>query len=210
MKIFAYGTLKEGGILHKHMKGARFVKKRKIHGYALYLAPDETYPLLYYTGEKKDVVVGELWQISEKIKRRLDTYEEGYVLKKLLKSPIMTYYPNYDIKHLSRLIPTNRQGRFEFDVREGYYTGYNVTGVIAFPEEKPARKTKKKGAAKDDGTQTAKKHSKTGTQSPAQERRAEASLHIVTTETETRLIPLKRTAAQRQTDSYARDGGKRS
>ncbi|MBY0406536.1 MAG: gamma-glutamylcyclotransferase [Rickettsiales bacterium] len=150
MKIFAYGTLKKGGVLHKHMEGARYIKKRKIHGYVLYLAPDETYPLLYHTGDKKDVVIGELWQINEKIKRKLDTYEEGYVLKKLLKSPILTYYPNYDIKHLSRLIPKNKHGKYEFNVKEEYYAGFNITGVIAGKDtdEKP----KKKAVAKSEKT----------------------------------------------------------
>jgi gamma-glutamylcyclotransferase (GGCT)/AIG2-like uncharacterized protein YtfP len=149
MKIFAYGTLKKGGVLHKHMKGAKYVKKRKIHGYVLYLAPDETYPLLYHTGDKKDVVVGELWQINEKIKRRLDKYEEGYVLKKLLKSPILTYYPNYDIKHLSRMIPKNEHGKFEFNVREFYYMGFNVTGMIAHQEQAPKEEPKTEKGLKE-------------------------------------------------------------
>lgn len=158
MKIFAYGTLKKGGVLHEHMGDAKFVKKRKIHGYVLYLAPDETYPLLYHTGDKKDVVVGELWQINEKIKHKLDKYEEGYVLKKLLKSPILTYYPNYDIKHLSRMIPKNKHGKFEFNVREAYYAGFNITGEIAAhmlqeekAKKKTARKHEKEKADKDKG-----------------------------------------------------------
>ena len=104
MKIFVYGTLKKNGILHKHMEGAKYIRKRKIAGYVLYLSPDETYPLLYYTGDKKDVVVGELWKINDKIKHKLDKYEDGYVLKKLLESPIMTYYPNFDIKHICKKI----------------------------------------------------------------------------------------------------------
>ena len=124
MKIFAYGTLKKGGILHKHMEGAEFVKKKKLVGYVLYLSPDETYPLLYRTGKKKDVVVGELWKIDEQIKKRLDTYEEGYVLKKLLKSPIMTYYPSFDITHICQPIPTNAKGYYDFKVRKGYYKGF--------------------------------------------------------------------------------------
>ncbi len=125
MKIFAYGTLKKKGILHKHMEGATFIRKRKIHGYELYLAPDETYPLLYFTGNKKDVVVGELWQIDKRIKRKLDKHEEGYVLKKLLKSPIMTYYPNFDIKHLCKKIPKNKHGKYEFNVKKDFYIGFN-------------------------------------------------------------------------------------
>ncbi len=124
MKIFAYGTLKKGGLLHKHMEGAKFIRKKKITGYVLYLAPNETYPLLYYTGRKKDVVVGELWKINRKIKRKLDKYEEGYVLKKLLKSPVMTYYPNFDIKHLCRPIPVNREGQYSFNVTKDFYKGF--------------------------------------------------------------------------------------
>src|ERR1700743_459922 len=111
MKIFAYGTLKKGGILHKHMDGAKFLKKKKLRGYVLYLAPDETYPLLYFTGDEKDIVTGELWKINKKIKRKLDTYEQGYVLKKLMKSPIMTYYPDFDIKHICKMIPKNKRGK---------------------------------------------------------------------------------------------------
>lgn len=124
MKIFAYGTLKKGGVLHKHMEGAAFIKKKKISGYVLYLAPDETYPLLYYTGSEKDMVVGELWKIDKEIKRRLDEYEQGYVLKKLLKLPMMTYYPDFDIKHLCRKIPKNKRGRYEFNVKKDYYKGF--------------------------------------------------------------------------------------
>lgn len=124
MKVFAYGTLKKGGILHRHMEGAVFMRKKKIHGYVLYLSPDETYPLLYYTGKKNDVVLGELWKIDKKIKRKLDEHEEGYVLKKLLKSPIMTYYPSLDIKHNCRKIPKNKHGKYEFNVKEGFYKGF--------------------------------------------------------------------------------------
>lgn len=124
MKIFVYGTLKKGGVLHVHMEGARFVKKKKIRGYALYLAPNEIYPLLYYTGNKKDIVVGEIWRIDRAIKKRLDQYEQGYVLKRVLKMPIMTYYPDFDITHICRRIPKNKKGRYEFNVEEGFYAGF--------------------------------------------------------------------------------------
>lgn len=124
MKIFAYGTLKKGGILYKHMEGAKYLRKKKLVGYVLYLAPDETYPLLYYTGKKKDVVLGELWKIDKKIKKKLDKHEEGYVLKKLMDSPIMTYYPNFDIKHTCKKIPKNKSGKYEFNVQEGFYKGF--------------------------------------------------------------------------------------
>ena len=124
MKIFAYGTLKRGGILHKHMEGASFMRKKKITGYVLYLAPDETYPLLYFTGNEKDVVLGELWKIDKEMKKRLDEHEEGYVLKKLLKSPVMTYYPNFDIKHLCKRIPKNKSGKYEFNIKPEHYKGF--------------------------------------------------------------------------------------
>lgn len=124
MKIFAYGTLKKDGVLHKHMKGAKLIRKKKLSGYVLYLAPDETYPLLYFTGNNKDIVVGELWKIDKTIKRKLDKYEEGYVLKKLLKSPIMTYYPNFDIKHLCKKIPKNKQGKYDFNIEQDFYKGF--------------------------------------------------------------------------------------
>lgn len=130
MKIFAYGTLKKGGILHKYMNGAKYIQKKKISGYVLYLAPDETYPLLYYTGNKKDVVVGELWKISKKIKRELDKHEEGYVLKKLMKLPVMTYYPNFDIKHLCKKIPKNKAGKYEFNVEKDFYKNYRAVSII--------------------------------------------------------------------------------
>lgn len=130
MKIFAYGTLKQGGILHKHMKDAKYIKQKKISGYVLYLAPNETYPLLYYTGNKKDVVVGEMWKIDKKIKSKLDKYEEGYVLKKIMKSPIMTYYPNFDIKHLCKKIPKNSDGNYEFNVKKDFYKDYELISII--------------------------------------------------------------------------------
>ncbi len=131
MKIFAYGTLKKGGVLHKHMKSAKFLRKKKLTGYVLYLAPDETYPLLYYTGKKKDVVLGELWKIDKKIKRKLDQHEEGYVLKKLMNSPIMTYYPNFDIKHVCRKIPKNKRGKYDFNVAKDYYKGFYRLSAVA-------------------------------------------------------------------------------
>ena len=137
MKIFAYGTLKKGGILHKHMKNAKFIKDKKITGYVLYLAPDETYPLLYYTGDKNDVVVGELWKVSKKTKEILDGYEEGYVLKKLMKLPIMTYYPNFDIKHLCKKIARNKDGEYEFNIEKDFYKG-TYSGKIL-----PAKKSEK-------------------------------------------------------------------
>ncbi len=124
MKIFAYGTLKKDGMLHRYMDGAEYIEKKKLHGYVLYLAPNETYPLLYYTGKKNDVVVGEIWRITKKMKKELDRHEEGYMLKKMLKSPIMTYYPDFDIKHLCKKIPKNKRGHYEFNVEEGYYRGF--------------------------------------------------------------------------------------
>src|SRR5579871_3532456 len=110
MKIFAYGTLKKGGILHKYMKGAKFLRKKKLVGYVLYLAPNETYPLLYFTGRKDDIVTGELWKIDKKIKRELDKHEQGYILKKLMKLPVLTYYPDFDITHMCKKIPKNKRG----------------------------------------------------------------------------------------------------
>jgi gamma-glutamylcyclotransferase (GGCT)/AIG2-like uncharacterized protein YtfP len=130
MKIFTYGTLKQGGILHKYMKDAKYIKQKKISGYVLYLAPNKIYPLLYYTGNKKDVVVGEIWKINKKNKSKLDKYEEGYLLKKLMKSPIMTYYPNFDIKHLCDKIPKNSDGRYEFNVEMDFYKEYNSISMI--------------------------------------------------------------------------------
>lgn len=126
MKIFVYGTLKKKGIGHKHMGAGKYIRRKRISGYVLYLAPDETYPLLYYTGDKNDVVVGELWKINKKIKRKqLDEYEEGYVLKKLLKSPIVTYYPNFDIRHICKRIPKNKRGEYEFNVAKNFYRGFH-------------------------------------------------------------------------------------
>lgn len=124
MKIFVYGTLKKGGILHKHMQDAKYLKSKKIFGYVLYLAPDETYPLLYYTGNKDDVVVGEMWKVKKKIRFLLDKHEGGYLLKKLLKMPIVTYYPEFDIKHLCKKVPKNSRGYYEFNVKEGFYKGF--------------------------------------------------------------------------------------
>lgn len=124
MKIFAYGTLKKNGVLHRYMNGTKFIKKKKLHGYVLYLAPNETYPLLYYTGDKKDVVLGEIWKIDKKTKKILDKHEEGYVLKKLMDHPIMTYYPDFDIKHICKKIPKNKNGKYEFNVVKDYYKGF--------------------------------------------------------------------------------------
>lgn len=140
MKIFVYGTLKKGGILHKHMDGAKFIKKKSITGYVLYLSPDETYPLLYFTGKKKDVVIGELWKIDKKLKGKLDKYEEGYVLKKLLKSQFMTYYPAFDVKHTCEKIPVTEKGKYEFDIAKNAYKGFYGKGHdIVLVKKKPTK-----------------------------------------------------------------------
>ncbi len=130
MKIFAYGTLKKGGILHKHMDSAKYLRKKKLVGYVLYLALDETYPLLYYTGKKKDVVIGEIWKINKKLKKKLDKYEEGYVLKKLMDSPIMTYYPNFDITHICKKIPKNKNDKYEFNIEPEFYKGFYSPKIL--------------------------------------------------------------------------------
>lgn len=135
MKVFAYGTLKRGGKLHTHMKEGKFIRKKKLRGYVLYLAPSEIYPLLYFTGRKKDVVVGEIWKITDKMKEVLDEHEEGYVLKKLMDHPIMTYYPDFDIKHLCKKIPKTN-GEYIFNVDKDFYKGFysrksNITKIKA-------------------------------------------------------------------------------
>ncbi len=113
------------------MVGAVFLRKKKIKGYVLYLAPNEMYPLLYHTGNDKDVVIGELWKIDKNIKRKLDKHEEGYVLKKMLKSPIMTYYPDFDIKHLCSKIPKSKHGHYSFNVARNHYRGFYRTQLAA-------------------------------------------------------------------------------
>ncbi|MEZ5691323.1 MAG: gamma-glutamylcyclotransferase family protein [Rickettsiales bacterium] len=130
MKIFAYGTLKKGGILHKYMEGAKYVKRKKLVGYALYLSPDEKYPLLYYTGKEKDIVVGEMWKIDKKIKHRLDKHEAGYILKKIMDLPIMTYYPELDILHTCKKIPKDKKGRYNFKVKSGFYKGFYDSKIL--------------------------------------------------------------------------------
>lgn len=138
MKIFVYGTLKKGGILHKHMEDAKFIRIKKISGFVLYLAPDETYPLLYFTGHKKDVVQGELWKISKKTKHILDKHEEGYILKKLMKLPVLTYYPAFDVRHLCKKIPKNISGKYDFNVAKNFYRGfYDKSSNIEHIKQKP-------------------------------------------------------------------------
>ena len=124
MKIFVYGTLKTDGILHKQMKDAEFIKTKKLEGFVLYLSKDETYPLIYFTGKEKDIVKGEIWKINKTIKKHLDKYEEGYLLKKLLNVPIMTYYPTFNVKKDCKKIPKNKDGEYEFNITPQYYRGF--------------------------------------------------------------------------------------
>jgi len=124
MKIFVYGTLKTDGILHRYMEGSEFVKNKKLEGYVLYLSKDETYPLIYFTGKEKDIVRGEIWKINKTIKKRLDKYEEGYFLKKLLNVPIQVYYPTFNVKKICKKIPRNKEGEYEFNVEPEFYKGF--------------------------------------------------------------------------------------
>lgn len=77
MLVFVYGTLKRGGALHQHMKGARFIGEDVV-------AKCDLFMLEWFPGVVRgsSQVHGEVYEIDDKILELLDYVEDEGTLTK--------------------------------------------------------------------------------------------------------------------------------
>ena len=81
MKLFVYGTLKKGFRLHYYLGDAKFIKKTELKGYDMYKVNcmGLTFP---YIVQGNGTVKGELYEVSEKVFKRIEKMEKQGGLKK--------------------------------------------------------------------------------------------------------------------------------
>lgn len=78
VKVFTYGTLKEGEHNNYLLYGAELVDIDKLYGYKLYDMPFG-FPCVVPTGDEKDYVIGEVYEVTtEHLEKTLDKLE-GYI-----------------------------------------------------------------------------------------------------------------------------------
>lgn len=76
MLVFVYGTMKKGGALNKaYMSASKYKAEALVSGYWMFdMGP---YPALAYTGNKHQLVKGEVWDMPDAAWTRLKNMEEG-------------------------------------------------------------------------------------------------------------------------------------
>jgi len=78
MFVFVYGTLKRGGVLHHHMKGAKFVGEDVVENCDLFML--KWYPAVVHGTGK---VMGEVYEINTSLLNIMDEVEgEGSLYKR--------------------------------------------------------------------------------------------------------------------------------
>lgn len=90
MKLFVYGTLKKGHVRHNLLKKAKYIGKFLLNEHRILKA---RYPVIEYTGLHSDMVAGELYEISNKTKKKLDAIEQGYKLTPIEDEGVYLYRP---------------------------------------------------------------------------------------------------------------------
>lgn len=77
-RLFVYGTLMKGQRAHDLLENSKYLGKAILKGY-------RKMDLIYYPGivkDKNSIVEGELYEVDEHTKQRVDVYEgEGYLFK---------------------------------------------------------------------------------------------------------------------------------
>lgn len=77
-RLFVYGTLVKGQRAHNLLENSKYLGKATLKGY-------RKMDLIYYPGivkEKNSIVEGEVYEVDEHTKQRVDLYEsEGYLFK---------------------------------------------------------------------------------------------------------------------------------
>ncbi len=115
--LFVYGTLRRGCYNHKRFGmdiEGKYIRKDILSGFKLVHAQ---YPFMIPTGDDNDVVLGELYTISEAYKWRLDSIEQGYDLKEVSKG-IYAYIPSgrmiRSLGDFTHEVPTNKDGYYDW------------------------------------------------------------------------------------------------
>jgi gamma-glutamylcyclotransferase (GGCT)/AIG2-like uncharacterized protein YtfP len=98
MKLFVYGTLKQGRSNHRLMHGAKFLGKAYILGYQLHQCPA-------ITPKEGGIVYGELYEVESSHVAMLDKFEghnSHHPESSLYKRTEMKAYPkhNHEIEEL--------------------------------------------------------------------------------------------------------------
>lgn len=77
-RLFVYGTLMKGQRAHNLLENSKYLGKATLKGY-------RKMDLIYYPGivkDKNSIVEGEVYEVDEHTKQRVDVYEgEGYLFK---------------------------------------------------------------------------------------------------------------------------------
>lgn len=92
--VAVYGSLRRGGALHEHLKGARFAKKMSFTGFTMH-DKDGQYPYIA-TGKVTDKIMVEIYRVSWETMKLLDEVEDdgGEYTRKLIPSTdVWMYYP---------------------------------------------------------------------------------------------------------------------
>lgn len=107
IKLFVYGTLKKGFGNHPMLGRAKatFLNEESIDGHVLRTM--ESAPVIEYTGNIEDIVMGQVWQLN--ITEEITNCEQGYKLelvKGYEEDELYVYYPDWDSSFLPTLFTT--------------------------------------------------------------------------------------------------------
>ena len=78
MKLFVYGTLKRGGVLHQHLNGCEYYGVDKISGFSMYQLG--WFPAVKNTEDENETIYGEVYEIDKKVLKQIDRIEGKGVL----------------------------------------------------------------------------------------------------------------------------------
>ena len=102
-RLFVYGTLMKGQRAHDLLGNSKYLGKATLKGY-------RKMDLIYYPGivkDKNSIVEGEVYEVDEHTKQRVDVYEgEGYLFKcvdveiELVGSTMHAKVYEYILKHV--------------------------------------------------------------------------------------------------------------
>ena len=80
--IFTYGTLMKGQRNHHYLRDSQYIGDGYVKGYELLEIKD--YPGAVLSSDPHEEIWGEVYQVSEEVKREVDILEEGYLYKEVM------------------------------------------------------------------------------------------------------------------------------
>ena len=98
INLFVYGTLKSDGTLHQAISDGEFLGEyvTKANGFVMTSAGGASFPFVYYTDRKNPYKIkGELYNVTEDIKKRCDFIEcgGGYTFREIDQNVFGYIYP---------------------------------------------------------------------------------------------------------------------